>query len=109
MDVLSELEDLGALGEPAAPVQRVEEVKMEAGSPSAPMRDQRGPVMTEQLDRALGGLDRLASALETASTAIQDLKGVLTEMKQIWEPPVIEDDYDPARQEEDDGEVPEAP
>jgi len=104
-DVLAELDEL--VSDPKPVVVKVEEVKLEAGSPTAAMRDERGPLMTEVVDRVVGGLDRLATSLETAVKAVHEVKADLLEMKKIWENPVVEDD--PAHQEENDGEVPEAP
>lgn len=106
MDVLSELEALGTLGEPPPRIERVEKVEMEAGAPSTQLRDVRGRQMVEACDRVVTSLDRLVECLDGAARMMQDLKGDILEMRRIWEPPVVEDDYDPAREEPDHGEVP---
>lgn len=106
VDVLAELDEL-VNDAPKPVVMQVEEVQLESGPPSAAMRDARGPLMTEAVDRVVGGLDRLATSLETAVKTIHEVKADLLEMKKIWENPVVEND--PAHQEDDDGEVPEAP
>lgn len=104
MDVLSELEALGTLGEAPPKIEHIP--KAVTNGPDASSGDVRGQQMVEACDRVVGGLDRLVECLDGAARLMQDLKGEILEMRRIWEPPVVEDDYDPAREEPDDGEVP---
>ena len=100
-DVLSELEEMGALGEPAPSLRRVEEVGVETGAPSTKILDERGARMVEACERVVSHLDK-------AIGEMQGLRESILEMKAIWEPTIVEDEYEgvEGEPEVDDDDLP---
>ena len=72
-DILAELETLGATGEPdpPAPIEKVEEVRVQQGSPSPSLLDERGEKMVLLADIVIGELDTLIGAASRMKEAIE--------------------------------------
>ena len=80
-DILAELEDLGATGieAPAPPIETVEEVRVQQGSPAPKILDERGVKMSLLADTLITEFDTFIKS----ATTIRD---ALVEMKSMWSP-----------------------
>ena len=81
--ILAVLEDLGATGNKPVVATRVEEVRVQKGSPPPILLDERGAKMARLADIVIGELDTLV----VAASAMRD---ALSEMKDIWSPVISE-------------------
>lgn len=77
-DVLAELKDMGALGTPEDTRKRtVEEVTVESGAPSVPLRDARG-------ERTAELLEALSEQLQTVSAAAESAAAIVAKLAAVW-------------------------
>ena len=77
-DILAELEHIGATGvEKVVPIKAVEEVRLDGGSPSPRLLDERGKKMVELSDLVIEEFDRF---IESAAR----IRGAVAEMRDMW-------------------------
>ena len=88
--VLDELKSVGAVGGLEKTVQAlttVDEVVIDRGAPSAPMRDLRGSLAVDAVDEALAQID-------VAVEALNAMKGALGRLRDVWTPSEAFDEED---------------